>query len=142
MTRRMMALAVFSLTLPLLAAEPDEGVRRIDVAVCAKAARLTTRWPSVIKSVDELAEVIHDSTTRGTVAARVDFGSEKLLVFMWAGPEDDKLTFAVGPKGKCPKEGGREVVFTRARGKGGDHFHVRLFAMPKDGMTWSVRKTK
>ncbi|WP_439626903.1 hypothetical protein [Gemmata sp.] len=83
--------------------------------------------PTVIETADDLAKspVLKDAA--GAIAKVVDFKTEKLVLFAWAGSGQDKLTLAA-------KEAGTATVLVTeyAPGRTRDlRQHVKLYAVPK-----------
>lgn len=81
-----------------------------------------------IKSAEELAKspLFADDDGRAEIKKQVDFGKEKLVVFVWKGSGQDKLT------GELVKRGGT-ARFTYKAGLTDDlRSHAYVFAVPKD----------
>src|SRR5204863_221331 len=84
--------------------------------------------PVEIKSADELAKskLFADDESREEIKKQVKFDKEKLVVFVWSGSGQDKLT------GALVKRGGT-ALFTHTRGETDDlRHHGLVFAVPKD----------
>lgn len=84
--------------------------------------------PVEIKSADELAKspLFADDDGRKEIKKQVNFEKEKLVVFVWAGSGQDKLT------GELVKRGGT-ALFTFKAGLTDDlRRHAHVFAVPKD----------
>lgn len=122
--------------LPLLmcvavAAAPKEGdkpaarVLNVRIDVPAKNGRLGD--PVVISSADELAKAVRDEEAVKAVKEAVDFKTEQVLFFAWAGSGMDRLTVAT-EVGKT----GPEVTVTYSPGKTKDlRQHGQAIAVPK-----------
>jgi hypothetical protein len=126
--------SALALTFTIAAAAPDPKkpetaatVRPIDVAIPGPAKGKATE-PTVIANAEELAKAVADDEAATAIKKAVDFKTEKLLLFTWAGSGQDKITFAVEDGKKGP-----EVTFTYTRGFTRDlRQHKKLFALPKD----------
>lgn len=143
MLTRITTLAVFCVSVPLLAAA-DEGkkaVRELELNVTAPADGSVAR-PRVIATEAELTAAVPDAAVRARMAKAVDFDKEQLLLFVWSGSGQDKLT----PEFKvlCSKSKESEVVFRYVPGDSTDKKgHARLFVVPKDKKTtWRVETGK
>jgi hypothetical protein len=91
--------------------------------------------PLEIRSANELAkaEVFADEASREALRKRVDFATDKLVVFVWSGSGGDKLVAA-------PGKDGQTAVFTFTVGRTDDlRHHAYVFAVPKG---WKVKKVK
>lgn len=114
------------------APDPKKGdkapkVREIDVAVPGPAKGKATE-PTVITNADELSKAIGDEDAIAAIQKAVDFKSEQIVYFAWAGSGQDKIAFAVEDGKKGP-----EVQFTYTRGMTRDlRQHKKLFALSKD----------
>ncbi len=84
--------------------------------------------PVEIKTAEELAKspLFADDAGRDAIKKQVDFTKEKLVVFVWSGSGQDKLT------GTLIKRGGT-AQFTFKAGLTDDlRHHGHVFAVPKD----------
>jgi hypothetical protein len=82
--------------------------------------------PVEIKSAEELANspLFADAASREAIKKQVNFAKEKLVVFVWSGSGQDKLS------GQLIKRGGT-AVFTYKVGRTDDlRRHAYLFAVP------------
>ena len=94
-----------------------------------------------ITSNDELAKAFEQAKAMDSkkwqdrIVNQVDFSKEYLLLFMWWGSGQDKLSFKVGEDNKK-----QIVIFEFSPGSTqDDRFHAHLFAIPKD-VNWRVEK--
>jgi hypothetical protein len=97
--------------------------------------------PIKITSNDELAKAFEQAKAidskkwQDRTVNQVDFSKEYLLLFMWWGSGQDKLSFKVGEENKKPI-----VIHEFSPGSTqDDRFHANLFAIPRD-VNWRVEK--
>lgn len=119
-------LSLVMIALPLAAAPKPEAkpatVKELEVTLDLRGKGKATE-PTPIRSADDLAKAIPDETTRAAVAKLVDFKAETLLLFVWSGSGQDKLTVEVGAGDQADS-----VIFTYARGLTRDlRSHRKLF---------------
>jgi hypothetical protein len=89
--------------------------------------------PKKITSEDELAIAIDAKEWQERIAKQVDFSKEYLLLFMWRGSGQDKLSSKVAEEKKKPV-----VIFEFSPGVTQDcHFHASLFAVSRD-VNWQL----
>jgi len=91
--------------------------------------------PVEIKTAEELAKspLFADDACRDAIKKQVDFTKEKLVVFVWSGSGQDKLT------GTLIKRGGT-AQFTFKAGLTDDlRHHGHVFAVPKDAKVEMAR---
>jgi hypothetical protein len=123
-------LAIFAVA--IAAPDPKKGdkpatVRAIDVAVPGPAKGKATE-PTVITNGEELSKAVGDEDAVAAIKKAVDFKTEQIVFFVWAGSGQDKIAVAVEDGKK-----GTEVKFTYTRGMTRDlRQHKKLFALPKD----------
>ena len=144
MHARIIALGVFCVALPVLAAgeEGKKAVRELDLKGAKTPAEGAIERPRVIATAAELNTAFPDAAVAGRLAKEVDFDNEQLLVFTWSGSGQDKLT----PEYKvlCIKSKESEVVFRYTSGGATDRkAHAHLFVVPKgQKTTWRVETGK
>ena len=97
--------------------------------------------PIKITSNDELAKAFEQAKAidskkwQDRTVNQVDFSKEYLLLFMWWGSGQDKLSFKVGEEDKKPV-----VIFEFSAGSTqDDRFHANSFAIPRD-VNWRMKK--
>jgi hypothetical protein len=134
-------LAVLAAALAVVAAAADEPKKEAVRAIQAKGLQPDREGafnkPLEIADAEALAKVVPDEAARAAVAREVDFKTEKLVLFRWAGSGGDKLAFTVEKGKEAP-----EVVFTLTPGLTKDlRPHVHLYAVPK-AATFKVQTGK
>jgi len=113
-----------------------DAVRKIDLTgFKAERARGTVEKPLEINSAEDLARTFTDKEIQERIKKDVNFETEKLLFFAWAGSGGDKLAFTVEKGSDAPV-----VMFTHTPGLTRDlRQHFLLYAMPKKA-TFKVGK--
>jgi hypothetical protein len=114
-------------------------IREISVEGKAKLPRSRTGKvsPTVIKSSAELAKLITNDEVRQQIAAQVDFATEHVLFFAWAGSGQDRLTTSVTRTNDAAR-----VVISYQPGRTRDlRPHVHLFVI-KQSAQWQVQKAR
>src|SRR5262249_19989758 len=83
--------------------------------------------PTEITSAEELARAFPREGAQAKIKKEVDFTTQKLLFFAWAGSGQDKLSFKAGD-GEKPV-----IIFTYEPGRTKDlRPHIHLYVVPKD----------
>jgi hypothetical protein len=119
--------------------QSDRVVREIELDDKSKLPRSRTRVvkPTVIENPEELAKLITHETLRTQIGEQVDFASEHLLVFAWAGSGADKITTDV-----TRADDAARVVFLYTPGRTRDlRPHVHLFVIEQEAK-WIVRNSR
>jgi hypothetical protein len=84
----------------------------------------------VIASVEDLAKsrLFADDASRSALAKQIDFGKQKIVLFVWSGSGGDRITAAQRREGET-----RTAIFTSTRGETDDlRDHAAAFAVPRD----------
>lgn len=119
--------AILFMGAPTMGEEKKSAVRSLDVKI-EGVAPAKFGEPTVIANDEQLTKAIKDEAAAAEAKKAVDFKTEKVLYFAWAGSGQDKLTFTTA-EGKQ----GPEVTFTYTPGRTRDiRKHAKLFAVPKD----------
>jgi hypothetical protein len=109
------------------AAEDAKVVRPLDLKDLPFRSEGPFGKPVVIGTADELAKAVDDKDARDAIAKAVDFKTENLVVFAWAGSGQDRVALTV-EKG----EKGPVVVTTFKGGLTRDlRQHVHAYAVSK-----------
>lgn len=136
----LLVLAVAGLVMPLAALADEPKKETIVKEIDLKDAKLgrpmgAVDKPTVITSEDELKKAFSEEALQARLKKEVDFKTQKLVFFAWAGSGQDKLDFKVEKGEKAP-----EVVFQYKAGLTRDlRPHHHLYVIPKD-VTWKVAK--
>ena len=86
--------------------------------------------PVILESEKAVTELFTDKHTREGLIMQVDFETQKVLYFRWAGSGQDKLTHKV--KGEGDE---KTVVFSLERGRTRDRRrHTKVYTVPKSVM--------
>lgn len=114
-----------------LAAAPKEGdkptARLLNVRIDVAGKNGRPADPVVISSADELAKAIRDEEAAKAIKGAVDFKTEQVLFFAWAGSGQDRLTVATEDGKRGP-----EVTVTYSPGRTRDlRQHGQAVAIPK-----------
>ena len=89
--------------------------------------------PTQIKSADELPKVFDDEKIQASIKSAVNFKTQHVLLFRWAGSGQDKLTHKVDSTGDEP-----QVIFQYRRGRSRDlRGHARAFVI-QNGVKWKI----
>ncbi|AWM40741.1 hypothetical protein GobsT_07210 [Gemmata obscuriglobus] len=122
-------LAIAFLAVPALTADDKQVVRELQTKELnvTPAREGKAGEPTEIKSADDLAKNAVLKDAADDVKKLVNFDTEKLLVFAWAGSGQDKI--AVTDE---TKDGKTVLTLTYTPGLTRDlRQHVKLFAVPK-----------
>jgi hypothetical protein len=135
----MCAVVVFAGTVPAFAdKKPDPpAVRALDLKWVRVVPESDFGEPKPFQIVNDedlaVSPLFVDARSRAVIKSQVDFEHEKLVVFVWSGSGQDRLTGALGTDGKV-------AVFTYKVGLTDDlRRHAYAFAVPKDA-TVEVKK--
>ncbi len=128
------AILMLALVSAVRAADPEPvdpaklKVRELELSVRLPGKEVGPPDPVKIATVEELTKFAPEKTSLEALKKEVDFRKEYLLVFVWSGSGEDRLTHAVRKRAD-----GAEGVFTFEGGKSKDlRRHQKAFVLPKN----------
>ena len=129
---RLSALAAMCVLASLAVAQDKAAIRILERkgVKLVFPERLTEPKPVELKSAEELAKAreFASDASRDAIKKQVNFTKEKIVVFVWAGSGQDRLTPNLVTNGKMLK-----AAFTYKPGATDDfRQHGAVFAVPRD----------